>query len=467
MLVCILKYINLRPFFKRNFNTNLMSKTVKIRRGANIKLKGIAELTKIEAAFPSSFAIKPVDFHGLTPKLMVKEGAEVKAGTPIFYDKNHEDLKFVSPVSGEVAEVVRGAKRKILEVRIVPDQEQKFETFQTGDSGSMTGDQVRTILLSSGMWPFIKQRPYDVVANPDDTPKGIFISGFDSAPLGVDYDYLLEGAESHFQKGVDMLAKMAKVNLNLRQGSALSKTKNVAVNYFNGPHPAGNAGVQIHHLSPLAKGESAWVIRPQAVAMIGRFFETGKADFSKTIALAGSEVKKPQYIKTWGGAAIRSIVEGRMNDGDNRVISGNVLTGTQLNMDGYLGFYDDMVSVIPEGKEPQFMGWLAPNFHKFSLSHSYFSWLMPGKKYRLNTNANGEDRAYVVSGQYEDVLPMDIYPVHLVKSIMTNDIEKMEQLGIHEVAPEDFALCEFACTSKVQVQQIVREGLDMAMEELG
>lgn len=444
-----------------------MSKTVKIRRGANIKLKGGAERSKVDTSFPSSFAIKPTDFHGLVPKLMVKEGAEVKAGTPIFYDKNHEDLKFVSPVSGEVAEVVRGAKRRILEVRLVPDQDQKFESFETGDPGSMTGDQVRSLLLSAGMWPFIKQRPYDVVADPTKAPKGIFISGFDSAPLGVDYDYVLEGSESHFQKGVDALAKIAAVHLNLRQGSKLAETKNATINYFSGPHPAGNAGVQIHHLNPINKGEVAWTVRPQAVMMIGRFFETGKTDFSRTIALVGSEVNQPQYIRTWVGASIKSIIDGRTSDGDNRIISGNVLSGTQITSEGYLGFYDDMVSVIPEGKDPQFMGWIAPNFHKFSLSHAYFSWLMPGKNYRLNTNANGEDRAFVVSGQYEDVLPMDIYPVHLIKSIMTNDIEKMEQLGIYEVAPEDFALCEFACTSKMEVQKIVREGLDTAMQELG
>ncbi|MEZ4722684.1 MAG: Na(+)-translocating NADH-quinone reductase subunit A [Flavobacteriales bacterium] len=448
-----------------------MSKTVKIRKGANIKLVGKAEHTTTQAEMPSSFAIKPTDFHGMIPKMMLKEGAEVKAGTPIFHDKQDERVRYVSPVSGEIAEIVRGAKRKILEVRIVADKDQKAIEGSPVDVSSMNGAQVADVLMNAGLWPFIKKRPYDVVASPNDAPKSIFISGMDSAPLGVDYAYLLEGRESHFQKGIDALAKMTsgKVHLNLSADdkSFLANTKNAQINRFSGPHPAGVVGIQIHHIDPINKGEVVWTVGPQAVAIIGRYLATGKADFSKTVALVGSEVKNPQYIKTHTGAAQKAVTAGRVNDGDNRIISGNVLSGTQLSAEGYLGFYDDMVSVLPEGREPQFMGWLAPNFNKFSLSHAYFSWLMPGKKYALNTSMNGEDRPFVMSGQYEDLLPMDIYPVHLIKSIMTNDIEKMEALGIYEIAPEDMALCEYACTSKVEVQKLIRQGLDTAMVELG
>jgi len=449
-----------------------MSKTVKIRKGANIPLSGSAEKVKGEATFASSFAIKPTDFHGLIPKLVVKQGAEVKAGSVLFYDKYNEHVKFVSPVSGEVAEVVRGEKRKILEVRIVADSNQAAETFDVSDVS--TGEKVKQALLAAGYWPFIKQRPYDVIADPKDTPKSIFVSGFDSAPLGPDYDFALHGQNADFQKGIDALKTMTNgaVHLSTRPGGAadtvFGAASGVEKNTFSGPHPAGNVGIQIHHIDPVNKGERVWAINAQAVAMIGRFLNSGKADFSKTIALAGSQVEKPRYFTTHIGASAKSIVDGKLVDGDNRVISGNPLTGSNVGVDGYLGFYDDVVSVLPEGKEPQFLGWIAPNFNKFSLSRSYFSWLMPKKGgYALNTSMNGEDRAFVVSGEYENVLPMDIYPVYLLKAIMTKDIEKMENLGIYEIAPEDMALCEYACTSKIEVQNIVRSGIDLAIQELG
>lgn len=448
-----------------------MPKNVRIRKGADIKLVGTAERVKGEAPFPSSFAIKPTDFHGLTPKMVVKEGAEVKAGSVIFFDKDNEHVKFTSPVSGEVAEIVRGAKRKILEVRIVPDQDQKFEQFDVSDLSS--AEKVKTVLMSSGFWPMIKQRPYDVMANPHLKPKAIFISAFDSAPLGPDYDFILHGEQDAFQKGLEALSKLTdgKVHLTTRGGSTADATftqaKGVEHNTITGPHPAGNVGIQIHHIDPINKGDVVWTISAQNVALMGKFLITGKVDLKKIIALAGSEVEKPRYLTTWVGASMKSIVDGQIKSGDNRIISGNVLTGDATSADGYLGFFDDVVTVIPEGNEPQFLGWLAPNFHKFSLSRSYFSWLTPGKKYELNTNMNGEDRAFVVSGQYEAVLPMDIYPVQLIKSIMTNDLDKMENLGIYEVIPEDLALCEYACTSKMNVQSILRGGLDVAMKELG
>jgi Na+-transporting NADH:ubiquinone oxidoreductase subunit A len=448
-----------------------MPKNVKIRRGADIKLMGAAERIKADGVVSSSYAIKPTDFHGMTPKMALKEGAEVKAGTEIFHDKYNDKIKFVSPVSGEIAEIVRGAKRRILEVRIVADQNRSFESIDVSDQGSEA--QIKSLLLRGGFWPMIKQRPYDVIADPTRKPKAIFISAFDSAPLGADYDFVMHGQAEAFQKGVDALAKLTngKVHLNVRgtgtSDPVFTDVKNVERNSFSGPHPAGNVGVQIHHVSPINKGEAVWTVSPQHVAMIGRFLITGKADFSKTIALAGSEVDKPRYLNVVTGASMKSIVDGQLKEGNPRVISGNVLTGSKVGSEGYLGFYDDVVSCIPEGTEPQFMGWIAPNFHKFSLSRSYFSWLTPSKKYRLNTNQNGEDRAFVVTGEYENVLPMDIYPVHLLKAIMTNDIEKMENLGIYEVAPEDMALCEYTCTSKIPVQEILRKGLDLAQQELG
>ncbi len=469
-----------------------MSKIVKIRRGVNIKLEGVAEKTTAQTSAPSSFALKPTDFQGVVPKMLVKEGVEVKVGTPIFFNKADERIKFVSPVDGEIAEIVRGAKRKILEIRIIADRDQKApaskvfsknilqesaeegmqETIVAGNSIDISnGNKVKEAFLANGFWPFIKRRPYDIMAKPDESPKAIFVSGFDSAPLGADLSYILEESKDHFQKGLDALAMLTtgKVHLGVKAGDSgvISSALNVEKNTFSGPHPAGNVGIQIHHIDPVNKGEVVWTVDAQAVAMMGRFLSTGVADFSKTLVLAGSGVKTPQYLKSWIGASMSSVLEGRMQEGDLRIINGNVLSGDKVEMEGYLGFFSNAVTVIPEGREPHFLGWLAPNFDKFSLSHAYFSWLMPNKKFSLNTNLNGEDRAYVMSGQYEDVLPMDIYPVHLIKSIMTNDIEKMEALGIYEVAPEDFALCEFACTSKTPVQRLIRQGIDTAIEELG
>lgn len=451
-----------------------MSKSVKIRKGLNIKLKGEADKVLVNAEVPSTVAIKPPDFHGLVPKMVLKEGAEVKAGTTIFYDKYNEKVKFVSPVSGEIAEIVRGAKRRILEVKIVADKEMRYEAFSAGDPNSMSREQVIEHLLNAGLWPSVIMRPLAVIANPEDKPKAIFVSGFDSSPLAPDFDFVVHGQDKTLQTGFDALKKLTdgKVNLTLRSGQshdqALTSIKGVDINSIGGPHPAGNVGIQIHHIDRMGKGDVLWTLNIQDVLMIGRYFESGKYDATRIIALTGSETKKPQYYRTLLGTSIEKIVANNFNGENNRFISGNVLTGDNIGQNGYLGYYHHQVTIIPEGDEPQFFltkGWLSPGFHKFSASRSYPSWLMPGKKYRLNTNANGEERAFVMTGEYEKVLPMDIYPVHLLKSIITNDIEGMENLGIYEIAPEDFALCEFVCTSKIDVQEIVREGLTTVKEE--
>ena len=449
-----------------------MGKTIKIRKGLNIKLVGEAD--KVVSTFNSeTFSIKPPDFHGSIPKLILKQGAEVKAGTPIYFDKNSPDVKFCAPVSGEIAEIVRGEKRRILEVRILADQEIKYEDFGAANPNDLSSDDVKAKMLASGVWPFVRQRPYDIIANPNEKPKAIFISGFDSNPLAADVDFILQDKKEEFQAGIDALKKLTdrKIHLGLKPNhaanSVLNSAQGVEVITFEGPHPAGNVGVQIHHTDPINKGERVWYVAPQDVLIIGRLFLTGKFDASKIIAFAGSEVKKPKYYKTVFGASIKNLVEGNINEGVNRYISGNPLTGSRIEKDGYLGAYDTSISVIPEGTESRFFGWITPNFDKLSASRTMFSWLMPNKKYTLDTNLNGEDRAFVVTGQYEKVFPFDIYPVYLLKAILTQDIEKMENLGIFEVAPEDFALCEFVCTSKMQLQKLVRKGLDQMIEEVG
>ncbi|MEX1003511.1 MAG: Na(+)-translocating NADH-quinone reductase subunit A [Crocinitomicaceae bacterium] len=451
-----------------------MSKTIKIRKGLDIKLVGEANKVKATAEQSASFAIKPPDFHGLTPKLIRKVGEKVKAGTVIFFDKYKEDIQFVSPVSGEIEEIVRGEKRRILEVRIKADTDISYEDLGAVDPNNMTGEEVKAYLLKNGLWPFIKMRPIDVIANPEEQPKAIFISGFDSSPLAPDYDFILRGDDEAFQTGINALKKLTEgaIHLTLRgdvaQDKALTSVAGVQINKIKGKHPAGNVGTQIHHIDPINKGERVWTVNVQDVAMIGRIMKSGKYDASKVIALTGSEVKNPKYIKTILGTSINTIIKDNVEDGNIRYISGNVLTGDKIEADGYLGFYHSQITIIPEGDEPKFMitkGWMSPGFDKFSMNRSYFSWLMPKKKFELDTNLNGEVRSFVMTGEMERVFPFDIYPMHLVKSIMYNDIDLMENLGIYEVAPEDLALCEFVCTSKVNIQSVVRDGLDVIQEE--
>jgi Na+-transporting NADH:ubiquinone oxidoreductase subunit A len=447
-----------------------MSKDIRIKRGLDIRLKGSAEKVLSQAPVPGVYAVQPTDFTGITPKLIVKEGEHVLAGAPLFYSKDDERVRFSSPVSGEIAAIVRGAKRKLLAIHILPDKEQKFAEFKRPDRGGR--EALIALLLESGMWPFIRQRPYAVIANPSDAPKSIHISCFNTEPLAADVDFVVSGSEEDFQEGLKAMKMLTfgKVHLNVDASipvnSLFEMAKGVQVNRFKGPHPAGNVGVQIHHVEPINKGEVVWYAYPQDVIAIGRLLRGGIADFSKVVALAGHSLQQRKYFKTLPGTPIKSFVEGQELTGDHRAISGTVLTGYKAGMDGYLGFYHSEITVIPEGEEPEFFGWLIPDPKKFSNSRTLTSWLMPRKEYTLDTNMHGEERAFVVTGEYEKVFPFDIYPVQLLKSILVEDIEKMEQLGIYEVAEEDFALCEVVCTSKLPVQRIVRKGLDMVRKEL-
>lgn len=448
-----------------------MSKIIKLKKGLNIKLMGEAEKTldEINSGF---FALKPTDFIGVFPKLICKEGDEVKAGTVIFYDKYREDLLFTSPVSGTITEIRRGPKRRMEEIRIRANGKNEYEQFKIYDPKSLGREEIIELLRKSGIWPSIRQRPYSIIANPADDPKAIFISAFDTSPLGVDYDFIVHGKGDIFQKGLDALTKLTsgKVHLNINPRETTSKvfhnSKGVQINQFTGPHPAGNVGVQIHHIDPINKGDIAWYLNPQDVITIGRFFTEGKYDASCIVALCGSEVKKPRYYKVIKGTSIKPMVDDNVKEGELRYISGNVLTGEKIYKEGYLGFYDNQITVIPEGNYYEFLGWAMPGLNKFSVSRTFMSWLNPSKKYKLDTNLHGGERAYVVSGEYEKVLPMDIYPVHLIKSILVEDIDQMENLGIYEVDEEDFALCEFVCTSKINAQSIIRKGLDMMRKEM-
>ncbi len=448
-----------------------MSKTIRIRRGLDIRLKGEAEQVLVQTDPPKVVAVKPTDFHGLIPKVLVKPGDQVKAGTPLFSDKYNERVMFTSPVSGEVADVVRGEKRRVLEVRILADGHTTYEDFGSGDPSTMNRETILQKLLKSGVWPVLKQRPFDVVADPAGDPKAIFISCFDSRPLAPDLDFIIRNQGEDLQIGINALAKLTKgkVHLGLSPNTTareFREARGVVHHTFSGPHPAGNVGTQIHAISPINKGEVIWVLGVQEVLIIGRLFRTGHYDATKIIALTGSRARDRKYHRTISGAPVKDIC-GEVPQ-DVRIVSGNVLTGDRVGNDGFLGFYHDQLTLLPEGDEPKFFlteGWASPGFDKFSASRSYPAWLMPGKKFDMDTNQNGEERAFVMSGEYDRVFPFDIYPVHLLKAILVNDIDAMEQLGLYEVAPEDFALCEFVCTSKINSQNIVRTGLDILKKE--
>lgn len=451
-----------------------MSKAIRIRKGSDIRLVGVAE-KKLETAKPSPvFAIKPPDFHGLTPKLVAREGDRVKAGDTVFFDKYNEPVKFNAPVSGTVEEVVRGAKRRILEIRIKADETIEYKDYGAKDPSKLSADDLKAHLMDGGMWPFFIQRPFNVIANPESKPKAIFVSGFDSSPLAPDESFVMEHIKDDFLVGMEALNVLSDgkpIHLGVRKGtSCYSEVQGVTRHEVSGPHPAGNVGVQIHHVDPINRGEVVWTIKPQDIANIGRFLRTGKFDLQRIVALAGSEVNQPQYYRVTVGTHLAPMISGNLKKDEKRIISGNPLTGTRVEEDGFLGYYDHQLSVLPEGNKPKFFlteGWLSPGINNktFSLSKAYPTWLLGKRRYDLDTNANGEERAFVVTGQYEKVFPFDIYPVQLVKSIIVNDIDSMEKLGIYEVAPEDFALCEYSCTSKINVQQIVRDGLDTIMEE--
>ena len=450
-----------------------MSKDIRIRKGLDIKLVGAAESTISDATRSNIYAIRPDDFHGIIPKVIAKEGTEVKAGQPLFHSKANDKLLFPSPVSGEVVEIVRGAKRKILYFKILADKQQNFAEYNTQNVASLDAKQIKEHLLASGCWPFIKQRPYDIIANPDESPKSIFISGYATAPLAANLDFILKGKEKELQAAVTALGKLTEgkvhVSLGKKSDSPLSSLQDVQIHQVSGPHPAGNVGVQINKVDPINKGETVWVVQPQDLVIIGELLLTGKFNAERVVAVAGSSIKRPQYYKAKIGAEVSTMIyDAGVNDGNIRVISGDVLTGVNVKPDGYLGFYNNLITVIPEGNDYEFFGWNKPVFNKISVTRALtFSWLMPKKKYELDTNTNGEHRAFVVTGLYEDVLPMDIYPLQLLKACVVNDLDAMEQLGMYEVAPEDFALTEFVCVSKQPHQQIIREGLDLMIKEIG
>lgn len=450
-----------------------MGKFIRLKKGFDINLAGKAVLTLGTVEQAETFSIKPDDFHGIyMPKVMVKEGDGVKAGAPLFHDKKNEKIVFTSPVSGEVVEVKRGEKRKLLEIKILADKSVEsvsFNKYSVSDLANLSREKAQEQLLSSGVWINLVQRPYGVVANPAETPKSIFISAFDSHPLAPDYSFLYKGQENFFQAGVDVLKKFTSgpVHVNVHSereiSPVFSQVKNVELNKFSGPHPSGCVGVQIHHIDAINKGDVVWTINPAGVIQIGKLFLNGVMDASRIIALTGSEVTEPQYFKTYVGASVKKLLANKLKNDHVRVISGNVLTGTSIGREGHLGFYDQMITVIPEGDHHEFLGWIMPSAKKVSFQRAFglLSFLTRSREAVLDSNTHGEPRAFVQTGVFERVVPMDILPTHLLKAIIAEDYDDMEALGIYEVIEEDMALCEFVDVSKHNVQSIVREGIEL------
>lgn len=450
-----------------------MGKFIRLKKGFDINLAGKAALKLSNTEQPETFVIKPDDFHGIyMPKVMVKEGDTVKAGSPLFHDKKNEKILFTAPVSGEVVEVKRGEKRKLLEIKILADktvESLSFNKYSVSDLANLNREKIQEQLLSSGVWVNLVQRPYGVVANTSETPKSIFISGFDSHPLAPDYSFIYKGQENFFQAGVDVLKKLSNgaVHVNVHSereiSPVFSQVKNAELNKFAGPHPSGCVGVQIHHIDPINKGDVVWTINPAGVIQIGKLFLNGTVDTSKIVAVTGSEISDPQYYKTYSGASVKKFLANNLKKDHVRVITGNVLTGTNIGKEGHMGFFDQMITVIPEGDHHEFLGWITPTAKKVSFQRAWglFSFLTRSKEAVIDSNMHGEPRAFVQTGVFEQVVPMDILPTHLLKAIIAEDYDDMEALGIYEVIEEDLALCEFVDVSKHNVQSIVREGIDL------
>ncbi|MGB8705747.1 MAG: Na(+)-translocating NADH-quinone reductase subunit A [Gillisia sp.] len=448
-----------------------MSRDIRIKRGLTLRFKGEAEKEVVEAPRSKTYAIKPPDFHSVVPKMLVKEGAKVLAGDELFFSKYTEAVRFTSPVSGTVVEVKRGEKRRILEVIIEADPTNSYRNFGKVDPISSEANKVKELILNSGCGAFFKQRPYDIIADPMDTPKAIFVSVVSTAPLSADLSVVLKDKVEAFQQGVYAMQKLTpgKVHISVDENSEalLSGIKGAEIHRVYGPHPAGNVGIQIHKIDPVNMGERVWTIGAEDVATIGNLFLTGEFHAERTIAVTGSEAKNRKYYRAIVGANSAELVGNNIPD-SVRMISGDVLTGTQISNNQYVGFYANCLTLIPEGNKYRFLGWLPFTYnHIHSNSRTSFSWMFPQRRFSPDTNLNGEERALVVTGEMEEVLPMDIFPMQLLKACMAGDIEKMENLGIYEVAPEDFALIDYTNTSKIEAQEIIRLGLDLMITEVG
>ena len=449
-----------------------MSEIIVLKKGLDVPVKGQADLRVSKSMTPATVAVRPDDFKGLLPRLLVKEGDRVLCCSPVIADKKNPDILLTAPVSGSVKEVVRGEKRKLLAVLIEADDKQESVDFGAKDPAALSADEVKAALLGSGLWPVLVQRPYGILADPAVAPKAIFVSAFGSAPLTADTEFTLGAQVAFIQKGIDALAKIAPVHVSLNaavKDSAFAKLTGCTLHRFQGKHPAGNVGVQISHISPIRKGETVWTLPLHGLAAIGKLFATGRYNVRRLVAVTGPAAIEPSYVETVPGTPVKCFAPFYGNTPElDRFISGDVLSGTNVGLDGYLGWKDDQITIIHEGTEQELLGWIRPlRWNQFSTDRSYFSWLMPCRKYDMTTNLHGGPRPFLMNdGYYAKVLPMDIYPVFLAKACLAGDIDKMEKFGIYEVLPEDLATCEFVDPSKIYIQDCIAKGIDLMLKEM-
>ena len=448
-----------------------MSVDIKIRKGFNLNLNGEANKILSESELSNTYALKPTDFFFLKPKLLVREGDKVKKGTPLFFSKDNPRIHFVSPVSGEILAISRGEKRKVLEVVISSDNNNDSVKFKTTNFKNFSADEIKEILLKSGTWPFILQRPYGIIAQPEDKPKAIYISTYSTLPLDVDFDFILKNKKDNFQLGLSILSRLTEnlyLTVDSNFNSFFKNIKDATLLKVKGPHPAGNVGVQIHNHKPISPGEKVWTVKPEDVSNIGSLFKTGEFCSDRTVAVVGPTVKNPQYFTSTIGSSISSILKKINIDKSKkcRLINGDVYSGKTTDINGYLSYSNNLLTIIPEGKDYRMFGWLPfkDNFIP-SMSKTSFSKFLSKKKMEVSTNLNGEERAIVVTGEMEKVFPMDIYPMQLVKACLNEDIERMEALGIYEVVPEDFGLIDFSSSSKIEAQEIIKKGIELIINE--
>ncbi len=445
---------------------------IRIKKGLDINLVGKAKQDVKDMPLAETYALIPDDFKNVTPKIVVKQGEKVKAGSVLFFDKKNPEIVFTSPVSGELQLIERGARRKILRFIVKANKEIQYEQFKTGKPSDFSTVEIIEQLIKSGLWTKIIRRPYGIIPRKYETPKAIYISTFDTAPLAPDYNFTIKNYFDEFQAGVDILAKLTSGKIHININSAIAEnifknTKNAQINEFTGKHPAGNPSVQIFHISPINKGDVVWTVNPQDVVFIGRLFSKGILDLTKIIALTGSEVKNPQYYKIISSAQISDLLKNNINEGKVRIISGNVLNGTKIPKNGYLGAFDNQITVVPEGDYYEMFGWMKPGLNKFSASKFFLSWLKSNKEWKLDTGLHGGERPFVLTDKLNKVMPMDILPIQLIKACMAEDIDMMEKLGIYEVLEEDFALCEVISETKLDFQKIIRDAINLMIEEVG
>lgn len=443
-----------------------------IKKGRDINLKGAASIEIVDFPLPKTVAIQPGDFKGLLPRLVVKEGDAVKAGSPLIVDKKIEGLQIVSPASGTVKAINRGAKRLLLEIIIETDGLQTAEQgskYSLEQINALSRDQIITQLLQGGLWPTLRQRPFSCIANPQDTPKSIFIHAMNTEPLALNVDVVLKDHEKFFATGVDILKKLTDGKVHLAtsvkaQCKALTDTQGVEIHQFSGPHPAGNVSTHIHHVDPINKGDIVWVIEAQDVLRVASLLIEGQHPTERVVALTGEGCSKRVYAKTCIGASLESLLDGTQSEG-LRYLSGSVLAGKDVGRQGFVRFYDSQITVLPTGGQRELLGWMVPGFKKYTFSHTYASAFIPKQEQSLTTDLYGSDRAMVCNHIYDDYVALDIMTYFLLKAVISEDIEEAEKLGILECDPEDFALATFACPSKTDVGAIIEQGLITIQQE--